>query len=436
MEQRPSFYERYTAIIKMLTIGVLVLLLLIPSFLVRDLIREREQSQDEVKREISSKWGQAQTVVGPIISIPYEDYINNKRDKIIRYVHLLPEELNIEGDLDTSTLHRSIYEVISYATDLSISGKFNAEELAKNKISVERLMFNKATLTLGITDLTGVMDAIKVKWQNSSYDFNPGLTCKDNFYSGVSVSVPFSSTSKVDFALNLSLKGSDYLHFIPVGKETNVKLGSKCPNPSFEGDFLPTNRTVDTDGFSADWKVLHLNRNFPQTYTGEDQNINKSWFGVSLMLDVDHYQKSMRSAKYAVLFIAMTFLTFFFIEVINKKRIHPIQYILIGLVLVLFYVLLLSFSEQIGFGPAYFISSLAVVLLVTVYTRSALQSSMNSVIMFTVLTVLYAFIYIIIQLAEYSLLFGSIGLFLFLASVMLASRKVDWYNLGVQKNED
>lgn len=435
MEQRPSFYERYAAIIKMLTIGVLILLLLIPSFLVRDLIRERERSQDEVKREISNKWGQAQTVVGPIISIPYEDYINNRRDKVIKYVHLLPEELKIDGNLDTSKLHRSIYEVISYATDLNISGSFNANELTKNKIPLSRLMFNKATLTLGITDLTGVMNAIRVKWDGSVYDFNPGLDCKDNFYSGVSTPIPFTANSKVNFSLKLSLKGSDYLHFIPVGKETSVALSSKCPNPSFEGDFLPTTRDVSNEGFTANWKVLHLNRNFPQTYAGNEQNIDKSWFGVSLMLDVDHYLKSMRSAKYAILFIAMTFLTFFFIEVINKKRIHPIQYILIGLVLVLFYVLLLSFSEQIGFGPAYVVSSLAVVILITIYTRSALQSFMNSVIMFTVLTVLYAFIYIIIQLAEYSLLFGSIGLFVFLASVMLASRKVDWYNLGTDRND-
>ncbi len=432
---KPSFFDRYAAIIKMATIGVLILLLLIPSYMVMDIIKERERNQDSVQREISNKWGLAQTISGPFVTIPY--VVSYKRNNVVntetKYIQLLPENLDIKGDLDTSQLKRGIYEVITYATKLNIKGKFLGSEISKLNIPSEDIQWGKATLNLGITDLTGVRDAISVKWGSDTFHFNPGVATKEVVHSGVSSSIRFNNTAETDFSFVLDIQGSNNIHFLPVGKETNVYITSKCPNPKFEGSFLPIDRNVENNGFFGDWKVLHLNRNFPQVWAGGSQNISQSWFGVSLMTDVDHYQKTMRSAKYAILFIAMTFLTFFFIEILNKRKIHPIQYILIGLVLVLFYVLLLSLSEQVGFNVAYLIASLATILLITIYTVSALKSRINTVVMFTVLSVLYAFIFIIIQLAEYSLLFGSIGLFLFLATVMLASRKVNWYNIGARE---
>jgi len=438
MDTKPTFSERYSAIIKMVMIGVLVLLLLIPSFMVQDIIRERERNQEDVKREISSKWGQGQTVTGPIITVPYKvtrDIVDGKRRTETRHIHILPSDLEIDGDIDTSLLHRSIYDVIAYATELKVKGSFDGSELLKMGSIPASAEWENATLNLGISDLTGVQDRIHVKWGEDTFDFNPGVDNRDNFRSGVSAPIAFNKDNKIDFSFMLNLKGSEYLNFIPVGKETKVNLSSKCPNPNFQGSFLPNDREVSESGFTAEWKVLHLNRNYPQVWTNNDQQIEGSAFGVELRLDVDPYQKTMRSAKYAILFIAMTFLTFFFIEILGKKRIHPIQYILIGLVLILFYVLLLSMSEQFGFNVAYFIGSLAVILLVTIYTASVLRSNKQSMIMFTILTVLYGFIYIIIQMAEYSLLFGSIGLFLFLAAVMLASRKVDWYNIGLKEGE-
>ena len=436
MEQQPSFSEKYSAIIKMVMIGVLVILLLIPSFMVQDVIRERERNQDDVKQEISSKWGKGQTISGPIITIPYtavRDVVDGKRRTETRHMHLLPSELNIEGNIDTTLLSRSIYNVIAYSTQLKITGKFDGSELRNMSSIPATAQWQNATINVGISDLTGVQDKIQVNWGQDTFDFNPGVDVKDNFHSGVSAPISFGVEDSVSFSFDLNLKGSENLNFIPVGKETKVALSSKCPNPNFYGNFLPIARDVSETGFEANWKVLHLNRNFPQAWTNNDQHIDQSTFGVELMLDVDPYQKTMRSAKYAILFIAMTFLTFFFIEILGKKRIHPIQYILIGLVLILFYVLLLSISEQLGFNVAYLIGSLAVILLITIYTASVLRSNKQSLIMFTILTVLYGFIYIIIQMAEYSLLFGSVGLFLFLAAVMLASRKVDWYSIGLNE---
>ncbi|MFT4598875.1 MAG: inner membrane protein [Bacteroidia bacterium] len=436
LNNKPTFSEKYSAIIKMVMIGVLILLLLIPAYMVQDVIHEREENQTNVKQEISSKWGQGQTLTGPIVSIPYEiDVVEDRPRTITKYIHLLPSELTIEGDVDTTLLSRSIYDVIAYTARLKVSGKFDGSELLKMGGIPSSADWENATLNIGITDLTGVQDRIQVKWGNDTFNFNPGVDNRDNYRSGVSAPISFSADKKMDFSFDLNLKGSEYINFVPVGKETKVSLTSKCPNPNFHGSFLPTKRSVDDDGFSGEWKVLHLNRNYPQAWDDTNQQIENSAFGVEMMLDVDPYQKTMRSAKYAILFIAMTFLTFFFIEILGKKRIHPIQYILIGLVLILFYVLLLSMSEQFGFNVAYFIGALAVILLVTIYTASVLRSNQQSMIMFTILTVLYGFIYIIIQMAEYSLLFGSIGLFLFLAAVMIASRKVDWYNIGLKEGE-
>ena len=437
MENKQPFSERYSAIIKMTMIGVLILLLLIPSFMVQDIIREREHNLENVKYDISSKWGQSQTITGPVITIPYtatRDIIDGKRRIETRYIHLLPSELTISGNIDTSLLSRSIYDVIAYSTKLTIAGKFEGNELKSMNSIPSTTQWDKATLNLGITDLTGVQDRININWGEDSFDFNPGIAVRDILRSGVSAPISFSTSDDIDFSFDLNIKGSESLNFIPVGKETKIDLTSSCPNPNFNGNFLPTERTVSEEGFAANWKILHLNRNYPQAWKNGEQSLESSIFGVELMLNVDPYQKTMRSAKYAILFIAMTFLTFFFIEILGKKRIHPIQYILIGLVLILFYVLLLSISEQLGFNIAYFLGSLAVIILITIYTASVLKSNMQSMIMFTILTVLYGFIYIIIQLAEYSLLFGSIGLFLFLAAVMLASRKVDWYSIGLKED--
>jgi len=440
MQNQPTFTEKYSAIIKMVMIGVLVILLLLPSYLVQQLIREREQNQDQVKREISSKWGAQQRLAGPVISIPYNHYITDNDSKTRRstkqYIHLMPSTLKVKGTVDTSMLSRSIYKVIAYTSDLEIEGTFDGEELNTIADLPSNADWDNATINFGLSDLTGIQDEINLQVNEQTIKFNPGMDDRSLFHSGVSAPISISPEGKISFNFKLKLKGTESIEFLPVGKETRVSLHSACPNPNFYGTFLPADRDVTEKGFDAEWKVLHLNRNYPQAWAHNGHDIDYSAFGVELMLDVDPYQKTMRSAKYAILFIAMTFLTFFFIEVLSKKKIHPIQYILIGLVLILFYVLLLSISEQLGFNWGYFIGSSAVVLLITIYTASVLQSNKKSMVMFAILTTLYGFIFIIIQMAEYSLLFGSIGLFLFLAAVMLASRKVDWYNIGLKEKTE
>jgi inner membrane protein len=226
------------------------------------------------------------------------------------------------------------------------------------------------------------------------------------------------------------------LLFSPVGEETTVQLQSEWPNPSFAGSFLPVNREVSSDGFQSEWNVLHLNRNFPQQWKGANKELTSAAFGVDLLLPVDEYRKTMRTAKYAIMFIALTFLTFFMIELLSGKMIHPVQYLLIGFALLIFYTLLLSISEYLVFGIAYLIASAAIILLITVYSYKVLSDGRKTAVVFGVLSLLYGYLYILFQLQDYALLLGSLGLFIVLSLVMYLTRSIDWFEVMGNEKAD
>ncbi|HEY8367667.1 MAG TPA: cell envelope integrity protein CreD, partial [Bacteroidia bacterium] len=251
---------------------------------------------------------------------------------------------------------------------------------------------------------------------------------------GIFAAIPISNSdsTQYNFKINLELKGSQKIYFSPIGKTTDVKLTSSWNSPSYNGSFLPDDKD-DINGFNAHWNILHLNRDFPQAWTGNEYSINNSDFGVDLILPVDNYQKTYRSIKYAILFIAFTFIIFFFIEVMKKVFIHPIQYILVGFALIIFYTLLLSIGEYLSFNTAFLISAIATILLITAYVKTILKSFSLATLIAGILTILYGFIFIIIQVQDYALLIGSIGVFLILALVMYFSRKIDWYNLNLNE---
>jgi inner membrane protein len=321
--------------------------------------------------------------------------------------------------------------VVVYSSAMNVTGKFKTPDFTEWSTAESDILWKDAFLSLGITDMRGIKENIIVSWNGESLALNPGIETKDVLESGVSarvhVSPADSASPTISFSFDLKLNGSRLLNFIPVGKENEVKISSPWANPSFDGSFLPDERNVTDAGFHAVWKVLHLNRNFPQQWKGNTQRIYDAEFGVTLLLPVDEYQKTTRSAKYAIMFISLTFLIFFFVEILNKKRIHPVQYLLVGLALCIFYTLLLSLSEHTGFGIAYIIASAAVVLLITFYTSTILMNKRLTAITGLVLAVLYAFIYTIIQLQDYALLMGSIGLFLVLSVIMYLSGKIKWY---------
>jgi inner membrane protein len=432
--------------LKLGAIVFITLVLLIPTSMIRSLITEREATQNEAIKEVSSKWAEQQTISGPFVSIPYYRYVKevsskDSAEKIVQvkdYLHILPSQLNISGNINPEKRYRGIYEIVVYNSKLEISGTFNKFDLAALDIQPKDISFDKAEFVVGIDDLRGIEEQINLSWNNESISFNPGVSSDDVVKSGINAVVKMvpKDSSTYQFKLSLNLKGSQLLYFTPVGKVTDINLSSDWPNPSFNGAFLPDKREISEKGFKANWNILHLNRNFPQVWTGSQHTISKSSFGIDLILPVDNYQKSYRSIRYAILFIGFTFLVFFFIEVLNKVFIHPVQYILVGVALIVFYTLLLSFSEHMKYNLAFIISALSTLLLIAGYVKAILKSTQLSLLISGILTVLYTFIFVIIQLQDYALLIGSIGIFIILGLVMYFSRKIDWYNLSLEEKKD
>ena len=417
--------------IRVFLIAFIILVLLIPVLRIQSLIRERQMRRDQAVMEVSEKWGYRQVLSGPVLNLPYKTWIEDEegvRREEIGYIHFLPEELNVEGSLQPTVRYRGIYEVILYASELKISGQFPALDLAETGIDEDRVIWRDANLSFGIRDMKGIRDIIQVRWDDTELDSNPGVSSPDVFSSGIQTRIRLDRPDRPHpFSMNLRLNGSESLSFIPAGKITKVELNSGWNNPSFTGSFLPDTREIRQDGFSASWKILHLNRNFPQVWTGEQPSLSESVFGVNLLMRVDEYQKNMRTSKYAALFIGLTFLALFIIELLSGRAVHPVQYLLVGLGLALFYSLLLSLSEQIRFPYAYGIASLGMILLISFYSKSVFRQDRLVFWVSGILVVLYAYFYVILQLQDLALLIGSLGLFVILAVVMFLTKGVDWF---------
>ena len=438
--KRTSDFIRNSATLKIFSVGIIILVLLIPSSMITSLVHERQGRRNSVVMEINQKWGNEQTITGPFLTVPYKTAYRGEDDKIkykIQYLHILPKKLNISGKINPHVRYRSIYETVLYDTQLAISGNFTIPTFEQVNIDRENILWDKALFSVGIADMRGIKNKIAIQFNGKTYRADPGLKTTDIASSGVMSIIPLSpiSTSNT-FALELNLNGSEQIHFVPVAESTHVKLTSSWPSPSFDGAFLPIKRQVNKDGFYAQWAVLHLNRNYPQYWTGNQYKVDQSSFGLKLLITANIYQKSIRLAKYAVMFIIFTFAAFFFSEIINKKRVHPIQYILIGLGIILFYILLLSISEHLSFGYAYLLSATAITALTTGYSKGILKSSRFTVTLFGILVILYSYLYITLQLEDYALLMGSIGLFLVLSVIMYITRKIDWYSLNDTTDED
>jgi len=418
---------------------VIALLLLIPATMIRSLVRERENTQEDAIKEVSSKWSEEQTLSGPFLSVPFYRYVKefsktDSTEKIVRmkeYIHFLPTNLNMTGKIFPEKRTRGIYEIVVYNSTFTISGIFQKVKFTDLEIPLKDILFDKAFVSLGINDLRGIEKQIVLSWNNDSCLFNSGTVSYDVVESGINAPVTISSgdSSSYKFSFNMTLKGSQKLFFTPVGEITDISTSSTWNNPSFNGAFLPDTRTVNDSGFSANWNILHLNRNFPQRWVGNKFETSSSSFGIDLLLPVDSYQKTTRSVKYALLFICFTFIVFFFVEVLNKIFIHPVQYILVGIALVIFFTLLLSISEHVTFNMAYIISGVSTLLLIAGYIKAILKSTLLTSLISGILFFLYSFIFVIIQLQDYALLIGSIGLFIILCLAMYFSRKIDWYNL-------
>jgi len=432
---RTNTWIRKSITIKLFFIGILILLLMIPSGMINSIISERQQTQRSAVQEVSSKWGNLQTIGGPVLTIPYSVYWKDDDGEThtkTEEAHFLPELLNVKGEVNPHIKKRSIFEVMLYNSELQLSGHFARPDFKALKIEEKNVKWEDAFITMGIPDLRGIKEEVTLSLSGQSYPFDPGLLTADHFRSGISSRIymtpNFVSDAGAPFKIDLNINGSSQLSFIPVGKITDVEINSSWNHPSFNGNFLPTWEPVGEDeGFTASWKILHHNRNYPQQWTENKHSFVNSEFGVEFFMPVDHYQKGYRSSKYSIMFIGFTFLVYFFVEILNKKRIHPIQYLLVGFAICIFYLLLVSMSEHIPFITSYLIAATAIITLITLYTRTIVKNWRLSGIMAGLLIILYVFLYVLLLQQDFALLLGSLGLFITLAVVMYITRKIDWY---------
>ena len=417
----------------MLAVGALVLLLLIPASLVQNLIREREYTQESAITGMTSIWGGEQMIVGPYLSIPFLDpytVTNDDGSKSISYsrkhLYVLPEVLQGEVDILPETRTLGIYEAIVYEGDMAFEGSFVLPDLKALGIQEKYVRWDQAMINVGISDLRGVEGAFQFHWDDLALEMSSGLSTSDIYSSGVHAPVAIQEGKAFTFAMNSTLRGSRRFLVVPFGKQTSFAMHSPWSEPSFQGSYATANYSPTEAGFDASWEVSHLNRNYPQAWIGRQYAPTNEFFGTEFIRSVDTYSKTNRVAKYAILIIALTFMVFYFSELINGSNVNALQYVLVGLALVLFYTLLLSFSEHLGFNRAYLAAAVMTVVMEFLYAKSVLRSWRSGAYVAGVLSLLYGFIFVLIQLKDFALLAGSLGLFTILAGIMFISRRVQW----------
>ncbi len=462
-----SFFSRKSTqtTMKLLLIGLLTVLLFIPQAIMENLIFEREQLSNNVAKEIAIGWGGDQIVTSPILVIPYYQEDTSKIKRKSELI-IMPNNFKVNGDIKTTPKHKSIYEVMLYESTLKMNGVFNMDKIIMSHIPSNMLLMDEAYVVIGISDLKGIQNNVMLNWNNTAQALKGGTkdihfkyTTEDNqpqialatsssdsyvptvemgqsFHAGLFSYVKVDLSAKeINFDLNIDLKGSRNISFAPLASNTEVSLKSSFADPSFNGKFLPNNK-VDEKGFEATWKVLEYNRNLPDFTTNTSLvDIGDNLFGVKLQKSVSNYTKTNRAIKYMLLIIVLTFLVFFLTETMEKKKIHIFQYTLTGLALAIFYTLLLAFSEIISFDISYLIAAIAIIILLFLYSKSLFKSAKSSKILLAMTSMVFAYIYSIIQLEKTALLFGAIGLFIIIAATMYATRKINWYENEASTNE-
>lgn len=443
----PSAWMSNT-LVRMGILLLLVLVFLIPQNLIQGVLAERLQRRNEAVAGITTTWGAAQSICGPVLIVPYHYRVTTPRSQLVNgqatlvpvtetqtaYAHFLPEDLKISGDLKPSVLHRGIYQAVVYGGAIQLEGRFAKPVFDDWKVEAADVIWDEAVVTVAVSDLRGARETIVLKWGDESLPMAPCSKLPE-FTSGVHVKVGKSGWDRgapASFALQLTFNGSTGIRFIPVGQQTQVTLTSPWADPSFTGAFLPAERKVGAAGFEATWKVSSYGRDYPQQWSSRDgfnaNAIRSSAFGADLIEVVDTYRYVERAIKYGLLFVVLVFTAFFLYEILAPLRVHPLQYTLVAMALCLFYLALISLSEIVGFGLAYLISAAAATLMVMCYSIAVLKRFSRVLLIGVELGAIYGFLFVILRLQDYSLLFGTAGLFVALGLVMYLTRKIDWYS--------
>ena len=385
-------------------IAVLIGVMTIPLDMVNDIVKERSQLYRSVLSDISNTWGNQQNLQGPALFVPYTEKIitetiktdkNGNEHKVNRVSYkqrtaiALPGDLNIAIKLNGETRKRSIYESLVYTADLTVSGNIQRPNIESLSSHIDKIHWDKAWLALGISDTQAINKVSHLSWTKQgeiagAVDFEPGTkvtkTLPSGFHAPLNLNIDKNSKANnkavYQFKLDININGSQGFYFSPFGKTTNVMINSDWPHPSFQGNVLPDSHEISDSGFKAKWSVPHLARNYPQLWTLETQSFNVNEFvaGVNLFESVSLYSKITRAIKYGVLFFALTFITFLIFELGIGRRLHVIQYAMIGLALSMFYLTLLSMAEHAGFFKAYISAAAIIIIMISLYAYAAIRS--------------------------------------------------------------
>lgn len=423
---------------RVLFIGFLILLLLIPMGMVETLISERGHLYRQASKEITASWGKEQLLMGPILTLPYVKTFSNKSGWSAeqKNKHLQPDNMSINTNIETQIRYRGIYKVPVYTANVKISGDFNLLSPENNEEKNSYLKLNEGVVHIPIHSSRAIKKPIKFLWDNKEITLTPESNTKDSNTVIFTAKLPtqlLNINVNHSFQYEITLAGSELFSFLSSAKHTSIKINSNWASPSFYGSHLPTTHDITNEGFTASWEINDLITDINHE---DSEKISLHWinskpkFGIKLVQPVDTYQTITRAAKYAVLFIGLTFLVYFFTEIFSKTLLHPIQYLFVGVANCVFYLLLLSLAEHISFVTAYFISSTASIIMISLYSKSILNSRTKARQIFYVLSGLYTYLFVTLRSEGFALIIGSIGLFIILGLAMYLTRNIDWSKIG------
>lgn len=420
---------------KAVLIGVIVLLLLVPLGMLSGVLSERATLREVAYQRVAEGWGGNLTFSGPMLVVPTErEVLVDDKARVIRTeLYILPSRLDVNADVNVEPQPRKvgIYGVPVYLSTLRLRGEFDFRPLS---IYVDTpkvtYLWAQSRLRLPVSTAKSLREVTRADFGGQHVTLGPAAP---GLHPGIETPIDMSELrgkDTADFAFDAVVAGSRNVSVLPLGNVTTVTMKSNWPHPSFQGAFLPAEHKIDDQGFEARWQVLELNRPYRTIWHEGEVNeamLSESSFGVGLFQSVDIYQRAERAVKYAALFIALTFLTLFAWEQVTRNRLHPLQYLLVGLALSMFYLLLIALSEHVAFVVAYLAAATSLVLLIGMYIAGALRSSRRGLVAGGAMSVIYGLLYMLVLSEDYSLLLGAIILFAALAAVMLATRRFDWY---------
>lgn len=438
--------------LKVFGIGLLTLLMLIPLFQVQGLIEERRQLRDQAVGEIANRWGAAQTLGGPVLVVPKKYKVKDGNGWALKEVNeiMLSDSLNIGGSMVAEERHYGIYSTPVYTSELTLRAVFLPQDLQMLERDDTEWHWAQAELRLPLSDVRGLrrVDSMYINEQEMRFVPSSGGVASLN-----AIAVPLDlteRTTKYVVEIKMTLAGTETLQFLPFARKTEIQLSAPWGDPSFVGAFLPAERKIDDKQFEARWQVLDLNREFSQHWEESNVNVNSlepgysptpyagvgsptiknMAFGVELYQPAGLYQQNTRAGKYGLLFIGLTFVAFFLFEILKKLRVHPVQYLLIGLALCTFYIVLLALSEQIGFSLAYLAAACSVIMMIGGYASSMLDGRKAGFMIGAMLTLVYGVLYGLIVSEQYSLSLGALMLLVVIGLLMYLTRRIDWYAIG------